>query len=110
LSYDLFRSISTTNAPRRAVASRFVDVHLNGKDEGVYLLMERMDRALLALRPFASNDASYACIYKAIDHAANFGHAGRAGYEQREPDPLALEYWRPLEEFNRFASRSPDEA
>ncbi len=108
LSYDLFRSLSTSNAPRRAVASRFVEVRLNGEEQGVYLLMERMDRALLELRPFRSNDASHASIYKAVDHAANFGHAGRAGYEQREPDPLTLPWWGPLEEFNRFVSRSPE--
>jgi len=43
LSYDLFRSLSYPNAPRFAVASRFVEVHLNGRYNGVYLLMERLD-------------------------------------------------------------------
>src|SRR5438445_9903843 len=43
LSYDLFRSLSAPKAPRFAVASRFVEVHLNGKYNGVYLLMERLD-------------------------------------------------------------------
>jgi spore coat protein H len=107
LSYDLFRSLATTNAPRYAAGSRFAEVYLNGRYNGAYLLMERVDRQLLELRAFRSNDFSHACIYKAIDHAANFGWAGRGGYEQREPDAVAHPYWEPLEQFNRFVSRSP---
>lgn len=108
LSYDLFRSWSAKNAQRFAVASRFVEVHLNGKYRGAYLLMERVDRQLLGLRAYRSNDVSRACIYKAIDHAANFGQPGSAGFEQREPDPLTHPYWQPLDEFNRFVSTVPD--
>lgn len=108
LSYDLFRSLSGEGGRRYAADSRFVEVNLNGRYHGAYLLMERVDRALLELRRFDSNAASQACLYKAVDHAANFGHPGRAGYEQREPDPSAREYWGPLEEFNRFVSRAKD--
>ena len=108
LSYDLFRSWSTNGAARFAVASRFVEVQLNGQYLGAYLLMERVDRSLLGLRSFRSNDVSHACIYKAIDHAANFGYSGHEGYEQREPDPLSHPYWRPLDEFNRFVSTTAD--
>jgi spore coat protein CotH len=81
-------------------------VYFNGDYHGVYLLMERVDGPLLELRRFQSNDVSHACIYKAVDHAANFSQPGHAGYEQREPDALLKEYWQPLDEFNRFASRS----
>ena len=108
LSYDLFRSLDARDARRFAVGSRFVEVYFNGDYHGVYLLMERVDGPLLALRRFASNDVSHACIYKAVDHAANFSQPGHAGYEQREPDALVKEYWQPLDEFNRFASRSKD--
>lgn len=108
LSYDLFRSLSTSNAPRHAVASRFVEVFLNGRYRGVYLLMERVDRDLLGLTPWRSNDTRHACIYKAEDHAANFSQPGHGGYEQREPDPVTRgEYWRPLDNLNEFISRSP---
>lgn len=107
LSYDLFRSLGTTNRPRYAASSRFVEVYLNNHYNGAYLLMERVDRQLLQLRPFRSNDFSHACIYKAIDHAANFGAPGHAGYEQREPDAAAFPYWSPLELFNRFVTRTP---
>jgi spore coat protein CotH len=106
LAYDLFRSLSTPGNPRYAVASRFVNVTLNQRYHGVYLLMERVDRALLELHPYHSNDTSHACIYKAIDHAANFSRSGHAGFEQREPEPLTGVYWQPLDHFNRFVATS----
>jgi len=110
LSYDLFRSLSTSNAPRFAAASRFVEVNLNGKYHGAFLLMERVDRAMLQLRRFDSNAPHHSVIYKAVDHAANFDRLGHAGYEQKEPDPLDVEYWGPLDRFNRFVSsaKEPD--
>src|SRR5882672_810129 len=80
LSYDLFRSLNKPDARRFAVASRFVEVFFNGDYHGVYLLMERVDGPLLGLRRFGSNEMSHACIYKAVDHAANFSQPGHAGY------------------------------
>jgi hypothetical protein len=108
LSYDLFRSLSAPNAARHAVASRFVEVYLNADYQGAYLLMERIDRQLLQLRSFGSNEAAHACIYKAVDHTANFSQPGYAGYEQREPDALTRPYWQPLEEFNQFVTSAAD--
>jgi len=108
LAFDLFRSLSTSNAGRFAAASRFVEVSLNGRYQGAYLLMERVDQRLLELAAYQSNDLSHACIYKAVDHAANFGQPGHAGYEQREPDPASRAYWQPLDELNRFVSSAPD--
>src|SRR5262249_35010856 len=108
LSYDLFRSLSTKGDKRFAVASQFVELSLNGKYHGVYLLMERVDRQLLELAAYQSNDVSHACIYKAVGHAANFAHAGHAGFEQREPDPLGATYWQPLDDFNRFVSAASE--
>lgn len=87
LSYDLFLSLATTNAPRYAASSRFVEVDLNGRYQGVYLLMQRVDGALLNFRPFDRNDPSHGCLYKAIDHAADFSQPNGAGFDQREPDP-----------------------
>jgi spore coat protein H len=108
LSYDLFRSLSVSNAPRFAAASRFIELNLNGKYHGAYLLMERVDRAMLELRRYDSNAPHQAVIYKAVDHAANFDRLGHGGYEQREPDPLTGEYWGPLDRFNRFVSSAKD--
>ncbi|MEY2409125.1 MAG: spore coat protein [Verrucomicrobiota bacterium] len=108
LAYDLFKSLSTDDAKRYAVSSEFVEVRLNHRYHGVYLLMERVDRALLDLSAYQSNATSHACIYKAIDHAANFARAGHAGFEQREPEPLTGVWWQPLDHFNRFVSSAPD--
>jgi spore coat protein H len=104
LAYDLFRSMATTNAPRYAAGSRFVEVIVHGKYQGVYLLMEKVDRAMLGLSSYRSNAVEHACIYKAVDHAATFDSLGHSGYEQREPDPLVREYWGPLDQLNRFVS------
>ncbi len=91
LSYDLFRSLSTPASPRFAAASRFVEVNFNGQYQGAFLLMERVDRIMFGLRPYNSNEVRHACIYKAIDHAANFSQPGHSGYEQRERfQPLRL--------------------
>jgi spore coat protein H len=108
LSYDLFRSLSAAGAMRYAAASRFVEVHLNGEYNGAYLLMERVDRALLELRSYDSNAPSPACAYKAEDHNANFSQPGHAGYEQREPAPTVIQFWEPLDDFNQFVSRASD--
>ena len=106
LSYDLFRSMSGDGGRRFSAASRFVEVNLNGNYQGVYLLMEHVGRALLELRRFESNATSQACIYKAVDHTANFSQPGHDGYEQRFPDPTIREYWGPLDELDRFTSRA----
>ena len=108
LSYDLFRSLSSKDQKRFAVASRFMEVNLNGRYRGAFLLMERVDRALLELQRFDSNATAHACIYKAEDHGAGFDRPGHAAFEQREPDPLVLPYCGPLDRFSRFASRAPD--
>ena len=108
LSYDLFRALSTDGARRYAPASRFVEVTLNGRYRGAFLLIERVDRALLELQPFNSNAPSHACIYKAEDHGGDFGRPGHAAFEQREPNPLVFPNWEPLDRFSRFVSRSKD--
>jgi hypothetical protein len=108
LSYDLFRSLSGPGTRRYASESRFVEVYLNGQYQGAYLLMERVDRTLLELQSYDSNAPTHACIYKAVDHAANFSHPGEAGFEQREPEALVAAYWGPLQEFNQFVSRASD--
>jgi spore coat protein H len=108
LAYDLFGSLASTNSARFAAGSRFVELFLNGRYRGVYLLMERLDRRLFELGNYTSNDVAQACIYKAIDHAANFAQGGHAGYDQREPDPLAQPYWQPLDELTEFVSSASD--
>lgn len=108
LSYDLFQSLSEDGAKRFAASSRFVEVNLNGRYHGLYLLMERVERSLLGLRRFDSNDSGHACIYKAVDHGADFRQQGHGAYEQHEPEPEVLEYWKPLDELNQFVGQAPD--
>jgi len=108
LAYDLFLSLNQPDARRYAAASRFVELNLNGKYNGVYLLMERVDSRLLSLHAYNSNDTTHACIYKAVDHSANFARPGHWGYEQREPDPLTAPYWGPLDRFDAFVSAKAD--
>ncbi|MEI7730327.1 MAG: CotH kinase family protein [Verrucomicrobiota bacterium] len=110
LGYDLFRSLSAPGAPRFASGSRFVEVYLNQDYQGVYLLMERVDRHLLGWHGYNSNDVNHACLYKAVDHPANFSAPGHAGYEQREPNAEIKPYWEPMDAFNQFVSTAPREA
>ncbi len=108
LAYDLFQSLSVDGARRFASSSRFVEVKLNGRYHGVYLLMERVERSLLELQRFNRSNSRHAVIYKAIDHGADFRQLGHGAYEQHEPEPEELEYWSPLEELNHFVSQAPD--
>lgn len=108
LSYDLFLALNTTNSPRMASSSRFVEVIVNGRYRGIYLLMERVDGHLLKFAPFRADEAAHACLYKAADHAANFSGNGRGGYDQREPEPAAHLYYEPIEKLDRFVSASSD--
>jgi spore coat protein CotH len=110
LAYDLFRALGTTVAPRYAPASRFIEVELNGKYHGLYLLMQPVDDLLAHLPPPDPKDTTPAAIYKAVDHSANFAQPGHEGYEQRLPDPAKTPTWGPLEELNQFVSRSSDAA
>lgn len=104
LSYDLFQTLSEPGARRYASSSRFVEVLVNNRYQGAYLLMERVDAGLLGLSRFDSNAMAHAVIYKAIDHRADFAARDHSSYEQRFPDPQALDYWKPLDDFNRFTS------
>ena len=108
LSYDLFRALARPGTHHNSVDSRFVEVFLNGKYNGLYLLMERVDAKFLGLHPFNSNDLAHACIYKAVNHGADFSQPGHPGFEQREPDPLTRAYWKPLDNFDRFVSSTDD--
>ncbi|MFI5381070.1 MAG: CotH kinase family protein [Tepidisphaerales bacterium] len=107
LAYDLFRSVSAPGQPRHAVASRFVEVHLNGGYQGVYLLMERVDRHLVGFAPFAKEDQAHACLFKAVNHDAGFDQPGHGGFVQSEPKPLVMAYWQPLDALNEFISTAP---
>jgi spore coat protein CotH len=108
LAYDLFRAMGTPTAPRIAPASRFIEIELNGRYHGLYLLMQPVDDLLVGFAPPKDSDATPAVIYKAVDHAANFGQPGHEGYDQRLPDPVKSPTWTPLDELNKFVSQASD--
>lgn len=108
LSYDLFRAMGTPSAPRLSPGSRFVEVELNGKYHGLYLLMQPVDDLLAGFPAHKDDDSVSAVIYKAVDHAANFGQPGHDGYDQRLPDPVKAPTWGPMDDLNRFVSQAPD--
>lgn len=57
LSYDLFRDMSTNN---EAPQCRYVELRLNGRYQGLYVLMEKLDRSSLGIN---SRDPE-ACVFK----------------------------------------------
>ena len=109
LSYDLFRSLGPTATPRLSPASRFVEVELNGRYHGLYLLMQPVDDLLVGFPSANADEKIPAVIYKAVDHAANFGQPGHEGFDQRHPDPVKSPTWGPLDDLNRFVSQSSDQ-
>ena len=109
LSFDLFKSLSSKEKKRFAVESRFIEVYINGTYRGVYLLMERVDAKLVKLKKYSREDAYHSCIYKAVNHAANFEGTRHRGYTQKEPKRTVQIYWKPLDKFNRFVLSSTEE-
>ena len=110
LSYDLFRALATPEQPRFAAQSRFVELDLAGRYHGAYLLMQPVTGRLLGFAAPQPADLTPAVLYKAVDHAANFGQPGHAGFDPREPDPAKGPAWAPLDELNGFVSQAPDQA
>ena len=96
-SFDLFKSLTSKENKRFAVESRFIEVYINGTYHGVYLLMERVDAKLVKLKKYSREDAYHSCIYKAVNHAANFEGTRHRGYTQKEPKRTVQIYWKPLE-------------
>lgn len=135
----LARIISAGSGLAAAQQGRFVEVFLNGAYNGVYILMEHVDRAFLELEGFDPHRLNNALLYRARNENANFSPFNskpeykkdyaflpggaqpkekqrdpvwgwRSGFEQRYPDVDRYgEYWRPLEELVRFTALAPEE-
>lgn len=108
LSYDLFRAMGTPAQPRSAAQSRFVEVELNGRYHGAYLLMQPVSVRMLGFVSKETEETIPAVLYKAVDHAANFGAPGHEGFDARGADPSKGPVWTPLDELNRFVSQASD--
>jgi hypothetical protein len=73
VAFDLFDRFRDPKSMKRiAPRSRFVEVILNGRYHGVYLLMEHIDENFLQLADFNKNEPYHALLYRARDKNANF--------------------------------------
>lgn len=139
LAFRLLEQFREDKKARRiAPRGRFVEVILNGRYHGVYLLMEHINKDFLGLEAFDKNKAFNSVLYRARNVNANFSaynyksfykkdykrFPGRrqplekaadpiwgwhSGFEQRYPNEKKHgEYWRPIESFTRFAALAPD--
>jgi hypothetical protein len=100
--YDLFRALSAPTQSGSRQRSQFVEVNLNGKYHGAYLLMERVDRHCWNCVPSTATRR----VMPAFTRPRTMGRISAAwarAFEQREPDPLVLPYWGAAD-FSRFAS------
>lgn len=139
IAFDLLEQFREDKTKRRiAPQSRFVEVMLNGKYHGVYLLMEHINKDFLGLDAFDKNKAFNSVLFRARNENANFSaynyksfykkdykrFPGRrqplekaadpiwgwhSGFEQRYPNTKKHgEIWEPIERFTRFAALAPD--
>lgn len=108
ISYDLYRSLTVPGQKHYAAGSRFIEVELNGKYHGIYLLMEVIQGSLVDFPEALKAGEQPGVLYKAVGHAANFAQAGHADYEQKEPDDAQGPFWGPLDELNQFISAASE--
>jgi spore coat protein CotH len=103
IAFDLFDKFRQPHWKRIAPQSRHVEVIVNGDYQGVYLLMEHIDRDFLALQDFDKNESHNALLYRAKNKNANFSRYNnpdslrKKGYEDvvggiqpidKERDPI----------------------
>ena len=126
------------SSPLIAPQSRFVEVILNRDYVGVYLLLEHIDKGFIGLEDFDKNEPFNALLFRAENRNANFSSVNthplkndvykyfpgkqqpafktddpvkgwHSGFSQRHPDFEKYgEHWEAIEEFSRFAAKSPD--
>lgn len=139
IAFDLLEQFRLDKKRQRiAPRGRFVEVVLNGSYNGVYLLMEHINRGLLGMKEYDKNDTTHSLLYRARNKNANymaenfesfykkdykhFPHKRQplkkeddpiwgwhSGFEQRYPHKKKHgEYWKPLEDFVRFVALAPD--
>jgi spore coat protein CotH len=103
ITFDLFDQFRDPTWDRIAPQSRFVEVMVNGDYQGVYLLMEHIDRDFLGLEDFDKSETHNALLYRAKNRSANFSRYNdlstlyKKGYEDlpgsiqpldKEGDPI----------------------
>ena len=104
LSYDLFRSFSSPGKPRFATTSEMVELVVDGRYRGVYIMSDRVDAELLGMTS-PPHGRGHDVLYK-----SGQGYSRVKPYVQKWPDRMDGEYWAPLREFMALVHDStPDE-
>jgi hypothetical protein len=109
LTYDLFRSFSTSDRPSYAPNHHMIELSIDGVYEGVYEICEIVDANTVGLNPYNPNDSHHSVLYKAWGNEAGFSSFGHSSYEQKEPHVKHGNHWKPYEELIAFLGTSPRE-
>lgn len=86
LSYDLYRAISTPDAPRHAPHVEWAEVFVNGRYGGLYECGTRVDRHLLGWDDWAAGETNGPVLYKFVGAGDNFSDPNPDGVAQKLPE------------------------
>lgn len=140
ITFDLLRQFqSGSDQTRISPRSTFVEVILNQKYNGIYLLTEHINKNFIDLEDFDKNEKYNAFLYRAKNRNANFTsnnfepvkdniysyfpgekqpvskaddpiRGWHSGFAQRHPDPDQYgEHWEAIEDLSKFLALAPDE-
>lgn len=106
LSYDLFREMSPVN---EAPQCKYVELRLNGRYQGLYVLMEKLDKSSLGI----NNRDPEACVFKEppifIPDLTSFRpQYGDNYYQQTYPEKRADDRTNFIYELRTFVAESSD--
>ena len=85
LSFDLWRTLQSMNPTAILPDSEYVNLYINGKFQGIYLLAEKNDRRLFELKNPQNNIYS-SLIFQAGSHETNFIDFSEDDWEQDWPN------------------------
>ncbi|MBN2072405.1 MAG: CotH kinase family protein, partial [Actinobacteria bacterium] len=106
LAADIFGLMSEDNT---APDSGYVELYLNGKYQGLYLLSRRVDRDMFSIPNYDPENDFPGVIYEAARREADF-KMGPEGFSQVEPDyDSETPYMEPLEELISLVMDAPEE-
>lgn len=86
LAYDLYRAISTPDAPRYAPHVEWAEVFVNGRYEGLYECGTRIDRHLLGWEAGEPGQGKGPFLYKFVGAGDNFSDPNPDGAAQKIPE------------------------
>ena len=140
IAFDLLEQFRKDKKRKKiAPQSRFVEVILNGRYNGVYLLTEHINKNFLGLEEYDKNKRFISVLYRSRNENANFSAYNsesyykkdykhfpgkrqplekardpiwgwHSGFEQRYPRKKKHgEHWKPIENFTRFVALSSNQ-